>query len=340
VIVRVAARGLVGRLAILFVGALLTLVLATRTAGFGTQVAGRTATIGYLALVPPTAQTASVWDSFVRELSRLGWTPGQNLSIESRFAAGNPERLAGLAAELAALRVSAIVASGLSAVQAAKNATSTIPVVIAGAADPVAFGLVESLAHPGGNVTGVADSAGREIEGKRLQLLKEALPHVSRVGVILDSPSRRDPGTMHAAAKALGLSLLVSPETADVAGFRGSFALLRRERVEALYAPETPVNARHRDLIVSLAAEHRLPTLYGAREFVEAGGFMSYGASFVDLYRRAAVYVDRILRGAKPADLPVEQPTKFELVVNLKTAKALGLTIPQSVLVRADEILQ
>ena len=304
------------------------------------QPPGRLVRIGHLALTSPTPQTAPIWDGFVQQLRAVGWVEGRNLVFERRHAGGRSERLADLAAELVRLKVDVIVASGTSAVLAAKKATSSIPIVIAGASDPVAFGLVDSLARPGGNVTGLADSPGREIEGKRLELLKEVVPRLSRVAVVLDSTARRDPGPIQAAAKALGLTVLVSLETVDPAEFRQAFVAMRRDRVEALYAPETPVNARHRDLIVSLAAEYRLPGIYGAREFVEAGGLMAYGTSFADLYSRAAEYVDRILRGARPGDLPVEQPTRLELALNLRTAAALRLEIPPALIVRADHTVR
>jgi putative ABC transport system substrate-binding protein len=307
-------------------------------AGAGAQ--GRNVRIGYLALVPPATHTVPIWGAFVGRLAELGWVQGRNLTVEARYADGSPERLPSLADELVRLRVDLIVASGASAVLAAKKATSTIPIVISGAADPVGFGLVQSLAHPGANVTGFSDSPGREIEGKRLELLKEVVPRLSRVALVLDSTSRRDPGPTDVAAKTLGLTLLVSPETADPDEFQRTFVILKREGAHALYAPETPVNARHRDLIVSLAAKHRLPAIYGSREFVDAGGLMSYGTSFVHLYGQAATYVDRILRGARPAELPVEQPSRLELAVNLRTAAALGLTIPQSVLVRVEHIVR
>jgi putative tryptophan/tyrosine transport system substrate-binding protein len=232
------------------------------------------------------------------------------------------------------------VASGASAVRAAVGATRSIPIVIAGAADPVAEGLVASLAHPGGNVTGLAGLAGREVEGKRLELLKEAVPTATRVGVVLDSTSRLDPAPLREAARALGLTLLFSAETASPDDFQSAFAVMINDGADALYAPETPVNARHRDLIVALAARHRLPAMYASRDFVEVGGLMAYGPSFAELFRQAATYVDRILKGAHPVDLPVEQPTHFELVINLKTAKALGLAPPPTLLFLADEVVR
>jgi putative ABC transport system substrate-binding protein len=204
----------------------------------------------------------------------------------------------------------------------------------------VAFGVGASRARPGANVTGLSDSPGREIEGKRLQLLKEVVPRIARVALVLDSTARRDPAPTEFAARTLGLTLLVSRETADPDEFRRTFATMTREGADAVYAPETPVNARHRDLIVALANQHRLPAIFGAREFVDAGGLMSYGTNFVDLHRRVAAYVDRILRGARPNDLPVEQPTRLEFALNLRTAAALGLRISNAVVMRADHVVQ
>jgi putative ABC transport system substrate-binding protein len=304
------------------------------------QPPDKTARIGFLALAPPPVGNAPLWDAFVRGLRERGWVEGRNLLIERRSADGRPERLPALADELVRLKLDLIIASGASAVRAVKSATTTIPIIIAGAADPVAFGLVASLAHPGGNVTGLSDSPGREIEGKRLQLLKEIVPTASRVALVIDSASRVDPAPVSTAARALGLTLLVSRETTSPEEFEASVAALVRERADALYAPETPVNARYRSLLVSLAARYRLPAMYGSREFVEAGGLVAYGVSYAGLFRRAAAYTDRILRGTRPADLPVEQPTQFELVLNTRTAKALGLSIPPSVLVRVDHLIE
>jgi putative ABC transport system substrate-binding protein len=272
-------------------------------------------------------------------LHELGYREGHTVILEERWAAGDFNRLPALAAELAQLPVDVIVASGASAVRAAMGATRVIPIVIAGAADPVAEGLVASLAHPGGNVTGLAVLAGREIEGKRLELLHAAVPTATRVAIVLDSTGRLDPTPLRDAAQALGLTLLFSAETATPEEFQSAFTTMIQNGADALYAPETPVNARHRDLIIELAAQHRLPAMYASRDFVEAGGLMSYGPSFTALFRRAAIYVDKILKGALPADLPVEQPMYFELVINLKTAQAFGLALPPILLFQADEVL-
>ena len=232
------------------------------------------------------------------------------------------------------------MASGVSAVLASKRAAPHIPVVVAGASDPVAFGLVATLARPGGNVTGIADTPGRELEGKRLETLKELAPHATRIAVVLDSSSRRDPLTILAAARTLGLTLLISPETTTPDAFRRTFATLKRDGMQAIYAPETPINAEHRELIITLTVEHRLPAMFGAREFVDAGGLAAYGPSYVALHRRAAEYVDRILRGAAPGSIPVEQPSRLELAINLKTAATIGLAVPPALLLRADHVVQ
>jgi putative ABC transport system substrate-binding protein len=306
----------------------------------GQSAAAKRARIGYLALHRPPSESAAIWQAFTQRLGELGWVEGSNVVIDVLHADGKQERLELLAAELVARHVDVLVASGTSAVLAAKRATTAVPIVIAGAPDPVGFGLVGSLARPGGNVTGVSDSPGREIEGKRLELLKETVPHATRVAVVLDSSGRRDPRSISAAAKELGLTLLVSLETTNAEEFRRSFAALKRDGAQAVYAPQTPVNAQHRDLIVNLAVEHRLPSMYGSREFVDGGGLMAYGTSYVELHQRVAVYVDKVLRGARPANLPVEQPTRLELSINLRTAAALGLTFPAAVVLRADHIVR
>ncbi len=295
--------------------------------------------IGFLAFGSPSGASSSI-EAFRKGLSELGYVEGRNIAIEYRWAEGSHDRLPRLAGELVRSKVDIIVTSGMSSVLEAKKATRMIPIIFAGAPDPVAWKLVASLARPGGNVTGLSELAGREVEGKRLEVLKEAVPKVSRVAVILDSTSRMDPGPLHAAAQALGLTLLLSDETATPDEFRIAFATMIRERAGGLYAPQTPINVRHRSLVVELAARSRLPAMYGSSEFVESGGLMSYGASFPDLFRRAAVYADRILKGAKPADLPVEQPTKFDLVINLKAAKAIGLTVPPNLLARAGKVIK
>ncbi len=266
---------------------------------------------------------------------------GQNIAIESRWAEGKYERLPGLAAEPVRLRVDVIVTAAVPAIRAAKEATRTIPVVMAAVVDPVATGLVASLARPGGNITGLSVMS-PELVGKQLEMLRELAPKVSRVAVLWDPANPGNPPQLRAAelaARGLGMRLQLlearSPREIDEA-----FAAMTRERAGALVVLVDILFGDQRARIANLAASRRLPAVYGLTEHVEAGGLMAYAPSFVDAYRRAASYVDKILRGANPGDLPVEQPTKFELVINLKTAKALGLTIPPSLLGRADEVIE
>jgi putative ABC transport system substrate-binding protein len=242
--------------------------------------------------------------------------------------------------ELVRLKVDVIVTAGDPVTQAAKEATTSIPIVMAIAGTPVEAGLVASLARPGGNVTGLAWDTGPEVEGKRLQLLKEAVPQISRVAFVGTKVAWEFPGVKHvqATARALGLTLFLADSRPN--DVTPPFAVITREHADAIFTPRTPENYVHRRLIIEFAAKSRLPVIYAFREAVEDGGLMSYGVNLADLFRRAATYVDKILKGAKPGDLPVEQPTKFELVINLKTAKALGLTIPPSLLIRADQVIE
>ena len=280
--------------------------------------------------------------SFRDGLRELGWIAGQNIAIESRWAEGRFERLPDLAAELVRLKVDVIVSSVTQASLAAKRATGTIPIVMVGVGDPLGSGLVASLARPGGNVTGPSSMLA-EASGKQLALLKETVPNASPVAVL------RNPANpvwqaaalreTEAAAHALGLRLQLL-EARGPDELEGAFAAMTRERAGALFVPADIIFVRHAQLMADLAAKHRLPAMYGFREHVEAGGLMSYAANFAVMFRRAATFVDKILKGAKPADLPVEQPTQFELVINLKSAKALGITIPQSVLQLADEVIR
>jgi ABC-type uncharacterized transport system substrate-binding protein len=295
--------------------------------------------IGFLAFGSSSGASSSL-EAFQKGLGEKGYVEGRNLSIEYRWAEGRQDRLPGLANELVRNKVDIIMTSGMSAALAAKNATNTIPILFVGAADPVGWGLVTSLAQPGGNVTGFSELAGREVEGKRLEMLKEAFPKISRVAVVLDSTGRVDPRPLQDAAKALGMTLLLSDETVTPDEFRKAFTAMTRENSHAVYAPQTPINVRHRNLIVELAIKSRLPVIHARREPVEAGGLMSYGVSVDDLDRRAATYVDKILKGAKPADLPVEQPKKFEFIINLNAAKQIGLMIPPNVLARADKVIK
>ena len=278
-------------------------------------------------------------------LRELGYIEGQNIAIEYRYAEGKRDRLPELAAELVRLKVDIIVvAGGAGTIRAAKNATKTIPIVMTGAGiDPVEAGLVESLARPGGNVTGITNLT-RELGGKRLELLKEAVPKLARVAVLYDpaipGSVREVKEVLPVAARALGLTIQ-SWEVRDADDFEKVFAALNKERPDGLYVRAGgPLMSANQKRIVGFALKSRLPSMYGSREAVDAGGLMSYGADLADSYRRVAYYVDRILKGAKPADLPVEQPTKFELVINLKTAKQIGLTIPPEVLARANRLIK
>jgi ABC-type uncharacterized transport system substrate-binding protein len=304
--------------------------------------APRNARIGYLAT--NLATTPHLQDAFRQGLRDLGYVEGRNLVIEYRSAEGKSDRLAVLAAELVALNIDVIVAPGTPQALAAKQATRTLPIVFATAADPVGSGLVTSLARPGGNVTGLSILA-PALVGKRLELLTQALPGVSRVAVLWQ-PGGHDERTDNdilkeagVAARVLGVRLQFV-EARGPADFDRAFPDMTRARAGALTVLTGIMFLNERRRLVDLTAKNRLPAVYGGRDFVDAGGLLSYGPNLDDLYRRAATYVDNILKGAKPGDLPVEQPTKFELVINLKTAKALGLTIPPSLLQRADQVIE
>jgi putative ABC transport system substrate-binding protein len=298
----------------------------------------KVARIGYLStgsVLPATGE------AFQQGLRDLGYIEGQNITIEYRYAEGMAERLPNLAAELVQLKVNIIVVGGSPATQAAKNATKTIPIVMTNVTDPVGVGLVASLAHPGGNVTGLSN-VGSDLGGKQLELLKEASPKISRVAVLSDSAI---PGNalwleaMKVAAPALRITLQpVDVHRPD--DFERAFSAIKKEHASALSALRNGVNVNYRARIVDFAAKSGLPAMYPDREDVEAGGLMSYGPNYADLFRRAATYVDKILKGAKPADLPVEQPTKFEFIINLKAANQIGLTIPPNVLARADKVIR
>jgi putative tryptophan/tyrosine transport system substrate-binding protein len=299
--------------------------------------------IGYLSQLDPARESARS-EAFRLALHDLGHIEGQNIAIEYRYAEGKLDRFSVLAAELVRLKVDIIViAGGVIVVRAASNTTKTIPIVMVAGADPVEAGLVESLAHPGGNITGLTTLA-RELGGKRLELLKEAVPKLARVAVFYDPaipPSVIEvKEVLPVAARALGLT--VQPwEVRDAGGFERVFAALKKQRPDGLYLPAGgPLIRSHVKQIAGFALKNRLPSMYNNREAVDAGGLMYYGTDLVDSYRRVAYFVDRILKGSKPADLPVERPTKFELVINLKTAKQIRLTIPQSVLYRADTVIK
>jgi putative ABC transport system substrate-binding protein len=325
-----------------FIGTLAGGFLASPLAAQAQQAA-KSARIGYLAV--SLAAPPQLREAFRQGLRDLGYVEGRNLVIEYRFAEGKSERLPALAAELVALKVDVIVAAaGTLSVLAAKQATRTLPIVFIGAGDPVTSGLITSLARPGGNVTG-SSLLFPELVGKCLEHLKQAVPGVSRVAVLMHPgavPERTEKDILkgaEVAARTLGVRLQFV-EARGPENFDRAFSDMTRARAGALTVLSSPMFASERRRLVDLALKNRLPTVFSFREYVDAGGFISYGPDLADLFRRAATYVDRILKGAKPADLPVEQPTKFELVINLKTAKALGLTIPPSVLGRADEVIQ
>ena len=303
------------------------------------QPAGKVYCIGVL---EPTsmALNAANLDAFRQGLRELGYVEGPNMRIEYRSADGRSERFPDLAAELVRLKVDVILTRGTPAVMAAKNATGTIPVVMAASGDPVLSGVVSSLARPGGNVTGLS-AVVVEVSGKRLELIREVAPGVSRVAALFNMSNPND-ALQWKEIETAAPSLRVQLQLLDVrkpSDFAGAFDAAVKGRAGALVVGLDALTwANHRP-IVDLAAKHRLPAIYGGREFVNAGGLIAYGVSYPHLYHRAANFVDKILKGAKPADLPVEQPSKFELVINLKTAKAFGLTIPQSLLQRADEVI-
>ena len=279
--------------------------------------------------------------AFRRGLSEAGFVEGRNVAIEYRWAQGEYNRLPALAADLVARRVTVIFSSSITSTLAAQAATSTIPIVFDVGVDPVAFGLVTSLSHPGGNLTGVAFLLG-ELWPKRLQLLHELVPKAGTIGVLVNpanSNSGANTRNLEPAAKALGLQLEVLPASAEL-DIEAAFATIQRRRVDALLVGDDPFFNSRCSQLPAIAAAHRVPTIYFAGEFATSGGLISYGPSFTAMARIAGEYTGRILKGTKPADLPVEQPTRFELVVNLKTAAALGLTVPPSILARADEVIE
>jgi ABC-type uncharacterized transport system substrate-binding protein len=306
------------------------------------QQTGKIFRIAYLD--PGNASGSAVLvDAFRQELRKLGWIEGKNIAIEYRFAEQKNERLSELAADLVRLKVDLIVTAGTPPALAAKNTTTTIPIVMANAADPAGSGLVASLARPGGNVTGLS-GLGVELNTKRLEILKDAVPKLARVGLL------RPPQTtaisdelqikeLRLAAVALKLKLEEIETKLDSKAWEIAFQSAKEKQVGAIMTISRSFFAERKQF-VELAGKHRLPAIYPQKEFVDEGGLMSYGADYTDLYRRAAVYVDKILKGAKPADLPVQQATKFEFVINLKAAKQIGLTIPPRVLERADRVIK
>jgi len=318
---------------------MLALGLLTATLAAHAQPVGKVARIGIL--TPAAEASTPVFDAFRQGLRELGYVEGKNITLEFRFAAGRAERLPALAAELVQLPVDVILTDTGAAAQAAKNATTTIPIVMGTSGDPVRTGLVTSLARPGGNVTGLTLHA-PELSGKRLELLREAMPGVTRVAVLWNpasSPQHHDLRVSEAAAQTLHLHLrpveVSSPDEIEAA-----FATVTSAGADVLVTLADAMLWNQRRRIADLAAHNRLPTFFPEREFVEAGGLMAYGSNVPANFHRAAAYVDKILKGTKPADLPVEQPAKIELVINLKTAAMLGLTIPPTLLFRADEVLR
>jgi putative ABC transport system substrate-binding protein len=315
-------------------------VLLTAPLAAEGQEAGKVARIGYLAFNLATSPHPD--EAFRQGLRDLGYVEGRNIVIEYRDTEGKFERFPALAAELVSLKVDLIVAGAYQATLAAKNATKTIPIIMVAVADPVRIGLIASLVRPGGNITGLALFAGTEIFGKYLELLKEAVPNLSRVAV-LSNPANPMHVLRLREVEVAGRSLGVQVQILKAQGpeeFDSAFAAMTRERAGALYVVGDPMFWAQRRRLAELAAKSRLPAVYELKDHAEAGGLMAYGPNLLDMYRRAATYVDKILKGAKPGDLPVEQPTKFELVINLKTAKALGLTIPPSLLLRADQVIE
>jgi putative ABC transport system substrate-binding protein len=303
------------------------------------QQARKIRTIGYVSPAVPVFSTVTT--AFSNGLLELGWIEGQNIAIERRYAENRLERLPELAAELVRLNVEVIVAVGTLGPLAAKRATSTIPIVMTAAGDPLGSGLVASLANPGGNVTGLSLMV-PDIAGKRLQLLKELLPRLGRVAVLWNAANPY-PAIVFKETQAAGRGLRIEVQSLEVRSpddFDGAFEDARRYHPDALIEVEDPLTNSLHKRIIEFAAAERLPSFHGIAEEVKAGGLISYGTSIPDLFRRAAGYVDKILKGAKPADLPVQQPTKFELVINLKTARALGLTVPPTLLARADEVIE
>jgi putative ABC transport system substrate-binding protein len=329
------------------VGCIVTLILSLLELPLAAEAqrAGKVARVGLLLDESPALSTGSSSETTAETLSKalhdLGWVEGQNLTFERRYAARKNEFLPGLAADLVRFQVDTIVTIGTPATRAAKHATETIPIVFARVADPVGFGLVRSIAQPGGNVTGVSIVI-IDLAPKRLELLREAMPGLARVGALWD-PSQLTAAPelqqIEAAARSLGVEMqpvgVQRPEE-----FEGALEALTQQRAEALIVVSGVLFTEHRHQLAALATTARLPMMAYRREFVEAGGLMAYGPNLRAIYRRGAIYVDKILKGAKPADLPVEQPMTFELAINLKTAEALGLTIPPVVLFQADEVIK
>jgi len=318
-------------------GAAATWPLAVRAQ----QPAGRVYRVGYL-MVASREQTLHLIKAFEEGLSSLGYHVGENVVIEYRFADGEMERLPGLAADLVRLGVDIIVTGVNPNTVAAMKATLTLPIVMTNSTDPIGAGLVASLARPGGNVTGLSSDTGDDLNGKRLELLKETLPNLARLGILWNpdfAPNESRLTSMREPARALGLAT-IPVEARGVDTLEQAFATMFRERAQAFIVLSDGVLFNYRSQISVMAFRNRLPAASTQREYADAGLLLTYGVDFRDLFRRSANFVDKIFKGAKPADLPVEQPTKFELVINIKTAKALGLTVPPLLLARADEVIE
>jgi putative ABC transport system substrate-binding protein len=296
--------------------------------------------IGYVDAGSP-ATTGHRAEAFVQGLRDLGYVEGQNILIEYRWAGGKLERLPAFVEDIVRLKVDVIVSSATPAIRLAKEQTSTIPIVMAGVTDPVGVGFVTSLSHPGGNITGLTHLS-PDLSGKRLELLKEVVPRLRRVAVLWNPDHPGQPAAFkdtRVAAQALKVTV-ISIETRNKEEIERALSGIGKERPQGLFELPDPLTFFNRELITQFAVKHKLPAMYSFREYVDAGGLMSYGTSFPDLFRRAATFVDKILKGARPADLPVEQPMKFEFVINLKAAKQIGLAIPPNVLARADKVIK
>ncbi len=318
---------------------LLTTVLLTTSPFADAQQIGKIFRIGFLDASTASGMAVLV-EAFRQELSKLGWIEGKNVTIEYRFAEQKPDRLPELAVDLVRLKVDLIVVAGEPSALAAKKATTTIPIVIAQAGDPVGSGLVASLARPGGNVTGLSNLS-VELNTKRLEILKDAVPKLGRVRLLRPAGgSDRQLKNLRAAAVAFKLRLEEIETQRDPEGLESAFQTAKQKQVGAIMTTGTPFFLAERKRIVELAVKHRLPAIYPEKGFVDEGGLMSYGTDLGDLFRRAAVYVDKILKGAKPADLPVQQATKFEFIINLKAAKQIGHTIPVELLARATQVIK
>jgi putative ABC transport system substrate-binding protein len=318
----------------------ITVLMLIQPFAAGVQPAEKVRRVGILGVKASDPAEAGYYQAFRLGLRERGWTEGENISLEFRWTEGNSARLPGLVADLIRLKVDVILARSSIFVQPAKEATSAIPIVFVTHADPVASGHVASLARPGGNITGLSESA-QDIEAKRLELLKAVNPRIKRVAVLWDPDTPSHPPRLKVVEEA-GRTLRLQLQVLGVrtgAELEGAFSSMAREHAQAVLVLSSAFVLAERQRLTELAMRHRLPTMFGQREPVEAGGLMSYGPDFADLYRRGAIFVDKILRGARPADLPIEQPTKFILIFNRKTAKALGLTMPPALLLQADRII-